>query len=244
MRSAEPMYHSARPPLANSEDPGVLEELADDRADADVVGHARAAPGAADAPRTMRSISHAGLGRFVQRLDRPGSTSELTLKMIRAGLARPRRGRLALDQLQEARAERDRRHEEAPELALAREAGQDVEQVGDVRAELRAAGEQPEVHVQAGRPRVVVAGADVDVAPEAAAFAPHDERDLRVGLEADEPVDDVRARLLELAGPDDVRLLVEARLDLDQDHDLLAAFGGADEVAHDRRVAAVRYRVS
>ena len=57
-------------------------------------------------------------------------------------------------------------------------------------------------------------------------------------LEADQAVDDVGAGPLQLAGPDDVRLLVEARLDLDEDHDLLALLGGADQVAHDRRVAA------
>ena len=58
-----------------------------------------------------------------------------------------------------------------------------------------------------------------------------------MGLQPDEAVDDVGARLLQLAGPDDVRLLVEAGLDLDEDDDLLAALGGPDQVAHDRRVA-------
>ena len=58
-----------------------------------------------------------------------------------------------------------------------------------------------------------------------------------MGLEADEAVDDVGAGLLQLARPDDVRLLVEAGLDLDEDDDLLALLGGPDQVAHDRRVA-------
>ena len=60
---------------------------------------------------------------------------------------------------------------------------------------------------------------------------------LRVRLEADDAVHDVGARLLQLARPDDVVRLVEARLDLDQDHDLLAALGGGDERGDDRRVA-------
>ncbi len=59
-----------------------------------------------------------------------------------------------------------------------------------------------------------------------------------MGLEPDESVDDVGAGLLELAGPDDVRLLVEAGLDLDEDDDLLALLGGPDEVADDGGVAA------
>ncbi len=58
-----------------------------------------------------------------------------------------------------------------------------------------------------------------------------------MGLEPDQAVHDVGAGLLQLAGPDDVVLLVEAGLDLDQDHDLLAALGGPDERLDDRRVA-------
>ena len=55
-------------------------------------------------------------------------------------------------------------------------------------------------------------------------------------LEPDQPVDDVRAGPLQLARPDDVRLFVEASLDLDEDHDLLAAFGRPDERLDERRV--------
>ena len=40
----------------------------------------------------------------------------------------------------------------------------------------------------------------------------------------DEAVHDVHARLFEHAGPFDVRLLVEAGLELDERHDLLARF--------------------
>ena len=57
----------------------------------------------------------------------------------------------------------------------------------------------------------------------------HDEQDLGVRLEADEAVDDVRARLLQHAGPFDVRLLVEARFELDERDDLLARFRGLHE---------------
>ena len=130
-----------------------------------------------------------------------------------------------------------RRDEQPPEGALAGQAGQDVEQVGHVRAELGPAGQQAEVHVQPGRLGVVVAGPDVDVAAQAGALATDDERGLGVRLEPDQAVDDVGAGPLELARPDDVGLLVEARLDLDQHDDLLAALGGPDERLDDRRVA-------
>ena len=86
--------------------------------------------------------------------------------------------------------------------------------------------------------RVVVAGRQVDVALDAVALAPHHQRHLAVGLEADEAVDDVHARLLERARPLDVGRLVEARLELDDRGHLLAVLGGADQRAHDRRVGA------
>ena len=98
-------------------------------------------------------------------------------------------------------------------------------------------GQQPEVHVQPRGLRVVVAGPDVDVAAQPGALAADDERGLGVRLEPDQAVDDVGAGALQLARPDDVRLLVEAGLDLDEDDDLLAALGGADERLDDRRVA-------
>ncbi len=53
----------------------------------------------------------------------------------------------------------------------------------------------------------------------------------------DEPVDDVHARLLELARPHDVGGLVEAGLDLDEGEHLLAGLGRVDERLHDRAVA-------
>ena len=56
-------------------------------------------------------------------------------------------------------------------------------------------------------------------------------------LEPDEPVDDVHARLLQLARPPDVGLLVEPRLDLHQRHDLLARRGRVDQRVDDGGVA-------
>ena len=98
--------------------------------------------------------------------------------------------------------------------------------------------EQAEVRVQARGLGVVVAGADVQVVADAVALAAHDEDALGVGLQRRQAVDDVHARLLQRAAPLDVRALVEARLDLDQAHRLLAALGGADQRRHQRRVVA------
>ena len=83
----------------------------------------------------------------------------------------------------------------------------------------RVGGEEADVLVDARRRRVVVAGADVHVAPEPVALAPDDERRLRVDLHVGEAVDDVHAGLLERARPLDVAALVEARLQLDDADD-------------------------
>ena len=82
-----------------------------------------------------------------------------------------------------------------------RVAGQEVEQGAGVLAELGAAGEEAEVGVDPGGGRVVVAGAEVDVAADAVVLAADDQGGLAVGLQADHPVDDVDAGLLERRGP-------------------------------------------
>ena len=77
----------------------------------------------------------------------------------------------------------------------------------------------------------------MDVAPDALGLVAHDQRDLGVRLEAEQPVHDVRADALQVARPVDVVLFVEARLELDERRDLFAVLGGVDQRADDRRVA-------
>ena len=109
---------------------------------------------------------------------------------------------------------------------LARVAGERVEQVGEVGADHRVGGQHPDVLVQPGRLRVVVARADVAVPHDLAVLLAHHQCGLAVGLEADQAVDDVAAGPLQHPGPADVGDLVEPRLHLDQHHHLLA--GGAE----------------
>ena len=61
----------------------------------------------------------------------------------------------------------------------------------------------------------------------------HDQRHLGVGLESDDAIDDVNPDLLERLRPGDVRLFVAPRFELDQSHDLLAAFGRPDQRSDD-----------
>ena len=78
------------------------------------------------------------------------------------------------------------------------------------------------------------------VAANAVGLLAHDEQDLAVGLQTDEPVDDVHAGLLEAAGPFDVRLFVEAGLELDEGHHLLAFARRLRQRRHDARLVAPR----
>jgi len=96
-----------------------------------------------------------------------------------------------------------------------RVAGEQVEDAGGVGAEVVLGGEEREVRVDAGGEGIVVAGSEVHVALEAARLAPDHQRDLAVGLVADQAVDDVHAALLQRPRPEDVGLLVHARFELD-----------------------------
>ena len=121
---------------------------------------------------------------------------------------------------------RDEQHAVADGAAVA---GEVVEQLGELGAELGVGGEQAEVLVERGGLRVVVAGADVAVAADAVVLLTHDEEDLGVGLQPDEAVHHVDARFFQHPRPFDVGLLVEARLELHERDDLLALARRADE---------------
>ena len=72
------------------------------------------------------------------------------------------------------------------------------------------------------------------VPADAVALASDDEHGLGVRLEPDDAVHDVDARLLERSRPVDVRLLVDARGELDERDDLLAGCRGTHQRANDR----------
>ena len=111
-----------------------------------------------------------GLGRAVERLDHGDVDDRVELEHDPPGSPGRDVPDLALDQVEEAGAQAVRGDQESPEDALARQPGQHVEQVGDVRADLRPAGEQAQVDVEPGGLGVVVARPDVDVAAQAGAL--------------------------------------------------------------------------
>src|SRR5262249_27435285 len=119
-------------------------------------------------------------------------------------------GNLAIDAVDDAGAEAVWGDEQLAVVVLLRVARERVEEVGAVRADRRVAGEEREVRVDTGRHGVVVAGAEVDIAPDAVSFAPDDEADLGMSLETENAVDDVHAFIFKRSRPRDVVLFVEA----------------------------------
>ena len=82
--------------------------------------------------------------------------------------------------------------------------------------------EESVVGVRARRSRVIVAGAEMDVATQHATFAPDHHAHLRVRLVAHHAVNDLCAGRLQLVGQFDVRLLVESRAQFDHHQHVFA----------------------
>ena len=85
-------------------------------------------------------------------------------------------------------------------------------------------GQQPEVGIQFGVSRVVVAGSQVSITAQRPAFPSHDEYHFRVSFIADDAVDDMGAGLFQITGQLDIGFLVEPRAQLDDDGDLFSGF--------------------
>ena len=104
--------------------------------------------------------------------------------------------------------------------------------------DLRIAGEQAEVGVEAGRDGVVIAGAEVAVAARDSIFVPaHEQSELAVRLEAYDAVEDLHAGIFHAARPTDVGGFVEAGHELDDEGGFLGG-GGFDERGEDGRILA------
>ena len=147
----------------------------------DTPSHARAQ--AAD-PAHVQVHGHARLRGLVERADAARVHERVHLqhdaRVLAAllGVDRP------LDLVQEPVAHVVGRDDRLAVLRRARRAGERVEQLGHVGAELAVAREEAEVLVQARRLGVVVAGPDVHVVARSRALAAHHQQRLRVRLQA------------------------------------------------------------
>ncbi len=218
------------------EDARVLEEAPDDRAHADVLRELRHARAQRAHAAHHEVDLHARLRGLVERLDHLRLEEGVHLRgdaRRPAGLGGARAG---IDGLQDARVQREGRAPHVAQLGRLAEPGELLEDLVHVGADRLAAGEEVEVGVEAGGARVVVAGAQVHVAHQAALLAADHHGHLGVGLVADDAVDHVGAHLLQPRGPVDVGLLVEARHELDHHRHFLAVARGVDQRLHDHRV--------
>ena len=85
---------------------------------------------------------------------------------------------------------------------------------------------------------MIIAGAEMDILPEAIGIAPDDEQRFAVRFQSDHAVDDMGARFLESPRPLNIGRFIEARAQFHQRGDLLAGVGGVDQRLNDRRITA------
>ncbi len=145
---------------------------------------------------------------------------------------------LAADEAQEALGHGERRHQQRAVVVDLGVRGEVVEDHVHALGDLRIAGEQAQVGIEARGDGVVVAGAEVAVAAGHAVFvAAHQHGQLAVGLEAHHAVEDLHAGVFHAARPADVRGLVEARHQLDHQRGFLGGRGLDQRLEHGRVVA-------
>ena len=222
--------------LAEPEDAGVLQVAVDDADDADVFAqalHTRAE--AADAADVEANL-HARVGGFVERLDHLAVFEGVHLEHDLSGLALAGTLALAADEGDETFTQAEGCHRDLLEMHEAGAAGDGIEERGGIAAEFGAASEHADVGVELGGGFVVVSGAEVHVAHQAAGFASHDEADLGVGFESGDAVDDLGTRVDEIASTFEIAGLVKAGLQLDEHGDVLSGLGGADKGGDDAAV--------
>src|SRR4249919_1862833 len=216
----------------------VLQEASNDGTHPDVVGHARhAGPQGARAAYDEVDL-HTGLRGLVERAYDLRFVQGIHLGDDAGRAARFRVPGLAIDALEHARVQGERGLQQALELDRRREAGDLLEDLVHVAADVRVGGEQAEVRVHTRGAAMVIAGAHVHVAAQLAALAAHDQQHLRVCLVADHAVNDLHARILQAVSEAEVGFLVEARAQLDDNGDVLAVARSLHEMIDDRRILA------
>src|SRR6185312_11177470 len=141
------------------------------------------------------------------------------------------------DQILQPHPHSERRDQQPAEIGLVGTTGELVEQIGRVHADLLIRGEEAEIGIKTAGRRVVVAGAEMDVAADALRFAPNNERDLAVDFQAHQAVDHVHALALQRPRPFDITLLIEACLQFHEHGHLFAVFNGIEQRFDDRGLA-------
>ena len=127
----------------------------------------------------------------------------------------------------------ERRHHQFFQAGITSQACERVEHGCHFLGQLRFAGEQTEVGINAGSTRVIIARAEMDIVPEAIGVAPDDEERFAMCLQADHTVDDVGAGFFQAPRPLNVRRFIKSRAKLNNCRDLFACIRRIDQRLND-----------
>ena len=116
--------------------------------------------------------------------------------------------------------------------------GEQVEECGGIFTDVRAASQQAQVRIKSGGRRIVIAGAQMDIAAKPIVISTNHQTHLGMDLVSHHAVDHVNAGLFEAAGPGDVVGLVKSCLQFHHYGDLLAVLHRIHEGSHDAAIAA------
>src|SRR6266581_6173298 len=145
----------------------MLEKAADDADDSDTIADARYSwSKAADTAHDEVDVD-SSLRGVVEVLDDVCIDQRIHFGDNARALPRFGQLRFSVHHLGESRAHVARRYQQVPEQILPREAGQRIEEISDIGADRGIGGEQTKIGINASRLRVVVARANVRVAPNA-----------------------------------------------------------------------------
>ena len=216
----------------------MFQEAADHRAHPDAFGqasHARAQ--GADAAHQEIDL-HSGLRGVVERLDDFRFEQGIHLGDDLRTVPGACRVGLGLDQGEHRGMQGERRLEQVVQGLVFAQAGDLLEHFIDVVGDFLAGREQAEIGIETRRTRMVVAGAQMDVASVAAVLAAQDHQHLGVGFVAEHAVDDMGADFLQARGDIEIRFLVETRHQFDHHRHFLTRARRAQQVFHQHRACA------
>src|SRR5438105_615745 len=216
-------------------DARVLEEATHNTDDFDVLRNAGQARPQATGIAADQLDADSSLRGAVQRTGDIGVFQGIHLEVDQAGRSMPP---LTFDALQESSLQADwTRQQLAIHARGAVAGGQIIEQLVHVVGNDGVSRKDANIRVDAGGVRVIIARAGVHIAAKAIVILAHHQHDLAVSLESEHAVADMDAHSLELLGKRDIRCLVEARLQLDNNGNLLAIADSRLQVLDDSRVS-------
>jgi len=220
--------------IAEHGNAAMLQKTADHRLDPDMLRHARhAGAQATDAPHDQVDL-HPGIAGGIEFFNQRRIDQAVHLGPDGAGATGADMVDLGIHHRAQMIAQAARGHDQLFQPLRLNIAGDIVEQRGGIPAEGRIGGEEAQIGIDAGRDRMIIAGAKMAVAAKLVPLAPDHHRHFGVGFPVDEAIDDLHAGPLQRVGPHQVLLFVEPRLQFDHGGHGLARLRRVDQRADDR----------